>query len=129
MIKKLCEVKVGDILYCIDYNNDCIVNITVAEHITDGPDMNRRIYSKEAILIKEKVPNSPEGEGEFIIDLYKGSRDRTCAHGIFTTYDEAKDELIKRLKDSLRYTNKKLYKLNNYKVHLTDCLNKLTNEI
>ena len=63
MIKKLNEVKVGDTLYCIDYKNNCIVPITVAEYITEGPDVAHKIYTKEAIRIKEKVPCSPEAEG------------------------------------------------------------------
>jgi hypothetical protein len=96
MIKKLNEVKEGDTLYCIDYKNDCIIHITVAEYITNGPDVVRKIYSKEAIRIKEKVPCSPEAEGEFIIDqFYRGSECATCAFGIFTTYDEAKKRINK----------------------------------
>lgn len=126
MIKKLNEVKVGDTLYCIDYKNDCITPITVAEYITNGPDVNRKIYSKEAIRIKEKVPCSPEAEGEFIIDqFYRGDICATCAYGIFTTYNEAKMELIKHIKYNIDDTDKKIIKLNKQKVHLYDSLNKL----
>ena len=116
----------GDTLYCIDYKNDCIVPITVAEYIIDGPDVGRKIYSKEAIRIKEKVPCSPDAEGEFILNqFYRGGECVTCAFGIFTTYDEAKKELIKRIKDNIDYIDKEMVKLNNQKVHLYDSLNKL----
>ena len=126
MPKKLNEVKIGDTLYCIDYKNDCITPITVAEYITNGPDVARKIYSKEAIRIKEKVPCSPDAEGEFIIDqFYRGKECATCAYGIFTTYDEAKEELIQRIKDNIDYVDKEIIKFNNQKVHLYDCLNKL----
>jgi len=126
MIKKLNEVKAGDTLYCINYKNDCIVPITVAEYITDGPDVYRGIYSKEAIRIKEKVPCSPEAEGEFIIDqFYHDGECATCAYGIFTTYDEAKKELIELIKDSIDRVDKEMAKLNNKKVHLYESLNKL----
>lgn len=126
MIKKLNEVKAGDTLYCIDYKNDCIVPITVAEYITDGPDVYRKIYSKEAIRIKEKVPCSPEAEGEFVIDqFYRDDECNTHAYGIFTTYDEAKKELIELIKDSIDRADKEITKLNNKKVHLYESLNKL----
>jgi len=126
MIKKLNEVKVGDTLYCIDYKNDCIVTITVAEYITDGPDVSRKIYSKEAIRIKEKVPCSPDAEGEFILDqFYRGDECTTCSFGIFTTYDEAKKTLIKMIEDDLDSIDKEIDSLNNQKVHLYDSLNKL----
>lgn len=126
MIKKLNEVKEGDTLYCIDYKNDCIVNVTVAEYVTNGPDVVRKIYSKEAIRIKEKVPCSPEGEGEFVIDqFYRGDECATSAYGIFTTYDEAKKELISLIESHIKYTDKEIAKLNEKKVHLHESLNKL----
>ncbi len=126
MTKKLNEVKVGDTLYCIDYKNDCIVPLTVAEHITNGPDVSRKIYSREAIRIKEKVPCTPEAEGEFVIDqFYRGDECATCKYGIFTTYNEAKKELIKQIKDNIDYVDKEMVNLNNQKIHLYDCLNKL----
>ena len=126
MIKKLNEVKAGDTLYCIDYKNDCIVPITVAEYVTNGPDVARKIYSKEAIRIKEKVPCSPEPEGEFIIDqFYYDDECATCAYGIFTTYDEAKNKLIKLIQDYIDHTDKEIADLNKKKVHLYESLNKL----
>lgn len=126
MIKKLNEVKVGDTLYCIDYKNDCIIPVTAAEYITDGPDAYQKIYSKEAIRIKEKVPCTPDAEGEFIIDqFYRGDECATCKYGIFTTYDEAKEKLIQQIKDNIDYVDKEIIKLNNQKVHLYDSLNKL----
>lgn len=126
MIKKLNEVKAGDTLYSIDYKNDCIVPITVAEYVTNGPDVARKIYSKEAIRIKEKVPCSPEAEGEFIIDqFYRDDECATCAYGIFTTYDEAKKELIKLIQDDIDRTDKEIANLNKKKIHLHESLNKL----
>ena len=48
-IKKLNEVKPGDTLYCIAYSHNgkeiSIVDITVKEVITNGPDIKRHIYS------------------------------------------------------------------------------------
>lgn len=126
MVKKLNEVKAGDTLYCIDYKNDCIVPITVAEYVTNGPDVARKIYSKEAIRIKEKVPCSPEPEGEFIIDqFYRDDECATCAYGIFTTYDEAKNKLIKLIQDCIDRTDKEIADLNKKKIHLHESLNKL----
>lgn len=126
MIKKLNEVKEGDTLYCIDYKNDCIVPVTVAEYITNGPDVDRKIYSKEAIRIKEKVPCSPDAEGEYIIDqFYRDDECLTNSFGIFTTYDEAKEKLINRIKVNIDWVDKEIAKLNEKKVHLYDSLNKL----
>lgn len=126
MVKKLNEVKVGDTLYCIDYKNNCIVPITVAEYITEGPDVTRKIYTREAIRIKEKVPCSPEAEGEFIIDqFYRNDECATHKYGIFTTYGEAKEELMKLIKDRIDHVDEELDKLNNKKVHLYNCLNEL----
>jgi hypothetical protein len=106
-LKKLNEVKVGDKLYCIAYNVDgkavSIVEITAKEVITDGPYVDRHIYSRDAIVIKEKVPNSPEGEGEYVIDQYmRGDECMTHSSGIYTTFLEAAEaaekELIERYK-------------------------------
>lgn len=101
-LKKLNEVKVGDKLYCIAYNVDgkavSIVEITAKEVITDGPYIDRRIYSRDAIVIKEKVPNSPEGEGEYVIDQYmRGDECMTHSSGIYTTFMEAANEARKEL--------------------------------
>lgn len=126
MIKKLNEVKVGDTLYCIDYKNDCIIPVTVSEYITEGPDVACKIYTKEAIRIKEKVPCSPEAEGEFIIDqFYQGDECATHKYGIFTTYGEAKEELMKLINDKIDHVDEELDKLNSKKVHLYNCLNEL----
>ena len=101
-LKKLNEVKVGDKLFCIAYNVDgkavSIVEITAKEVITDGPYVDRRIYSRDAIVIKEKVPNSPEGEGEYVIDQYmRGDKCMTHSNGIYTTFIEAANEARKEL--------------------------------
>lgn len=126
MIKKLNEVKEGDTLYCIDYKNDCIVPVTVAEYITNGPDFDRKIYSKEAIRIKEKVPCSPDAEGEYIIDqFYRDDECLTNSFGIFTTYDEAKNRLIKMIQDDIDHIDREIAKFNERKAHLYKCFNKL----
>ena len=101
-LKKLNEVKVGDKLFCIAYNVGgkavSIVEITAKEVITDGPYVDRRIYSRDAIVIKEKVPNSPEGEGEYVIDQYmRGDECMTHSSGIYTTFMEAANEARKEL--------------------------------
>ena len=120
-IKKLNEVKPGDILYCIAYSHNgkeiSIVEITVKEVITDGPDIKRHIYSREAILVKEKVPNSPEPAGEYVIDqYYRGDECMTHSHGIYTTFIEAATEAQKEIdgrfklysREEEKYTKKKL---------------------
>lgn len=98
-IKNLNEVKVGDTLYCIAYNVDgktlSIVEITAKDIVTDGPHVDRHIYSKDAIIIKEKVPNSPEGEGEYVIDQYR--EHMTHSNGIYTTFMEAAKDANKEL--------------------------------
>ena len=100
MKKKLNELKKGDTLYCVSYNLDgpesvSVIPLTVKEVVTDGPDISRRIYSKEAIVIKEKVPNSPEAEGEFVIDqYYRGDQCYTSKYDISTTYEEACSDAI-----------------------------------
>ena len=108
--KKLCELKAGDTLYCIAYKiNDCpvsIVELTVAEVITDGPHIEQHMYSREGIRIKEKVPNSPEKEGEYYIDQY--SEKDTHRHGIYTTYVEAFEAACDECHKQINYAYKKV---------------------
>ena len=120
-IKKLNEVKPGDTLYCIAYSHNgkevSIVEITVKEIITNGPDLKRHIYSREAIIIKEKVPNSPEPAGEYVIDqYYRGDECLSHSHGIYTTFFEAATEAQKEIdgrmklytREEEKYAKKKL---------------------
>jgi hypothetical protein len=101
--KKLNEVKIGDTLYCIARGQNGsvdIVPLTVKNVITNGPIIDLGIYSKEAIIIKEKVPNSPEAEGQFVIDqYYRGDECFSSKYGIYTTYEEAYQDAIEELKE------------------------------
>ena len=114
-MKKLNEVKVGDTLYCIAYSLDgddsiTIVPITAKEIITNGPICERRIYSKEAIVIKEKVPNSQDEE--YVIDqYYRGDVCASSSHGIYTTYEEAQKNAVKELEKRFKYTQKEMKEL------------------
>lgn len=105
-VKKLNEVKVGDTLYCLSYGMNAgvsIVELTVKELVHDGPHAERHIYSREAIIIKEKVPNSPEPEGEYCIDqYYRGDECMTHANGIYTTFLEAASAASKELQDRFK---------------------------
>lgn len=130
-MKKLNEVKVGDTLYCIAYSVDGedsikIVPITAKEVITDGADVKRGIYSKEAIIIKEKVPNSPEAEGEFVIDqYYRGDECASGKHGIYTTYEEAQKNAVKELKKRFEENQKELKKINERQANIMKSIVKL----
>ena len=135
--KKFNECKVGDILYCLGYDIDNkpikIIPITILDIITNGPDIERHIYSKEAIIIKEKVPNSPEKEGEFVIDqYYRGDECYSCKYDIYTTYEEAYDSALEDLNDRLyyinNYTNKEIDRLNKKKESIEQCINELKNK-
>lgn len=127
--KTLDEVKVGDTLYCLEYNlanhdNISIVPLTVKEVIMDGPFIERDIYSKEAIVIKEKVPNSPEGEGEFVIDQYYG-RNCSSKYGIFTTYEEAKSSVIEELMNRFKSNENDIIALHMKQKNIMDSLSEL----
>ena len=107
-VKKLNEVKVGDTLYCLEYGigngKISIVELTVKELVNDGPHVKRHIYSREAIIIKEKVPNSPEPEGEYCIDqYYRGDECLTHSNGIYTTFLEAAEAANKELQGRFMY--------------------------
>ena len=120
MTKRLNEVQPGDILYCIAFNVDgkavSIIEITAKEIVTNGPDIDRHIYSKEAIIIKEKVPNTQESEGEFVIDqYYRGDECATCAYGIYTTFDEAVEGAREWINQRWTYYNKEEEKLKKVK--------------
>ena len=113
-MKKLNEVKAGDTLYCLAYSQNGessidIVPLTAKEVITNGPDVERKIYSKEAIIIKEKVPNSPEKEGEYVIDqYYRGDECMSYSSGIYTTPEEARKNAIKELESRFAQTQKEM---------------------
>lgn len=129
--KTLDEVKVGDTLYCLEYdlaNHDkiSIVPLTVKEVITNGPVVDQNIYSKEAIIIKEKVPNTPEGEGEFVIDQYYGGN-YTHKYGIFTTYEEARSSVIEELMNRFKSNENAIMALHKRQNNIIDSLNKLEN--
>jgi hypothetical protein len=113
--KKLNEVKPGDTLYCIAYGINgkevSIVELTAKEVITNGPDVTRRICSREAIIVKEKVPNSPEPEGEYVIDqYYRGDECATHSYGIYTTFLEAAQDANKEIADRCRCCSEELDK-------------------
>ena len=133
-MKKLNEVKVGDTLYCIAYSQDgkdsvSIVPVTAKEVIKNGADVSRKIYSKEAIVIAEKVPNSTEGEGEFVIDqFYRGDECYSGKHGIYTTYEEAKENAIKELKKRFEWTQKEMKELVERQENIGQSLIALTND-
>ena len=124
MKKKLNEVKKGDTLYCVAYNLDepgsvSVIPLTVKEVVTDGPDVSRHIYSKEAIVIKEKVPNSPEAEGEFVIDqYYRGDQCYTSKYGISTTYEEAYIDAIDAIDRRTKFIEDEIKKLHQNKAVL-----------
>jgi len=128
--KKLNECKVGDILYCLGYNiNDkpiTIIPVTILDMVTNGPDVGRHIYSKEAIIIKEKVPNTPEPEREFVIDqYYRGDECYSHKYDIYTTYEEAYNSAIENLYEKLNYTNDEIDKLNKKKDLIEQCIDEL----
>ena len=141
-IKKLNEVKPGDTLYCIAYSHNgkevSIVEITVKEVITNGPYIERHIYSKEAIIIKEKVPNSPEPAGEYVIDqYYRGDECMTNSHGIYTTFIEAATEAQKEIdgrfklytREEEKYAKKKLEAFNSLMDLHVEILKRLQKEL
>ena len=116
-MKKLNEVKVGDTLYCVAYNLDgkdsvTVVPLTAKEVITDGPCVERRIYSKEAIIIKELVPNSRDAEGEYVIDqYYHGDECASRSCGIYTTYEEARKNAIDELEKQFKWNEEEIRRL------------------
>lgn len=122
--KKFNECKVGDTLYCIVYSlgedRYNIVNLTISE-ICDGPIIERRIFSKNTIVIKEKVPNSLEKAGEYVIENYGESSGQ---FGIFTTYEEALDTVLKTIKQDIKNYEKDICNINK-KINI---LNKKLNE-
>ena len=130
-MKKLNEVKVGDTLYCLAYSQEendsiSIVPITAKEIITDGPICERRIYSKEAIVIKEKVPNTPEPEGEYVIDqYYRGDECATNSFGIYTTYEEARKDAIQKLDEHFQETIKEMKELEQRQINIVKSLKDL----
>lgn len=130
--KKFNECKVGDTLYCLGYHIDdkpiSIIPITILDIVTNGPDIGRHIYSKEAIVIKEKVPNTPEKEGEFVIDqYYRGDECYSCKYDIYTTYEEAYNSALEDLNKRLNYTNNEISKLNEKKKLIEQCIAELKN--
>ena len=130
--KKFNECKVGDTLYCLGYHIDdkpiSIIPITILDIVTNGPDIDRHIYSKEAIVIKEKVPNTPEKEGEFVIDqYYRGDECYSCKYDIYTTYEEAYNSALEDLNKRLNYTNNEISKLNEKKKLIEQCIAELKN--
>ena len=116
-IKKLNEVKPGDTLYCIAYDiggdtEISIVEITVKDVITDGPRTDIGIYSKEAIIINEKVPNSTEPAGKFVIDQYcYGDECATHKHGIYTNFFEAFKAALEEAERRSNEVNKEIDRL------------------
>lgn len=135
MKKKLNEVKKGDTLYCVAYSlveegSVSIVPLTVKEVVTDGPDVSRHIYSKEAIVIKEKVPNSPEAEGEFVIDqYYRGDQCYTSKHEISTTYEEACSDAIDAIMRRTKLIDDEIKELCKKRKALTKSTIELTKQI
>lgn len=130
--KKFNECKIGDILYCHAYGIDdkpiTIIPLTILDIVTNGPDIDRHVYSKEAIIIKEKVPNTPEKEGEFVIDqYYRGDECYSCKYDIYTTYEEAYDSALEDLDNRLNYTNDEISKLNEKKNLIEQCIAELKN--
>ena len=111
--KKFNECKKGDTLYCIKYKgpNYEIKPLTIKEIVTDGPNVENGIYSKEAIIIKEKVPNSTEPKGKYVIDqYYRGDECASHSYGIFTTYEECLDTIILKLNSNIKSANKDIRK-------------------
>ena len=126
-LKKLNEVKVGDKLFCIAYDVDgkavSIVEITAKEVITDGPYINRHIYSRDAIVIKEKVPNSREPEGEYVIDqYYRGDECATHSSGIYTTFLEAAQDANEEIARRCRYCSEEMNEVIKKQSSLIDSL-------
>jgi hypothetical protein len=134
-MKKLNEVKVGDTLYCLAYSQNGessidIVPITAKEIITNGPDVERKIYSKEAIIIKEKVPNTPEKEGEYVIDqYYRGDECSSHSHGIYTTYEEARKDAIKELYSRFDHTMKEMKEIEQRQTNIVDSIFRLKDKL
>lgn len=124
--KTFNEVKVGDTLYCLSYdlenhNKISIVPLTVKKIITNDPIVERKMYLKEAIVIEEKVPNSQERAGEFVIDQYDGSN-QSQKYGIFTTYEEARLATIEELMNKFKANEKEIKALHVKQKNIIDSL-------
>ena len=134
IIKKLNEVKPGDKLYCIAYGINgkevSIVEVTAKEVITNGPDVTRHIYSREAIIVKEKVPNSLEPEGEYVIDhYYRGDKCATHSCGIYTTFLEAAQDANEEVARKCKYCSKEMDEVIKKQSSLIDSLVSLNNSL
>lgn len=94
--KTFGDVKVGDVLYIIEYGD--------IPSIFEGHASKVEYPSNKSmtITIAEKVPNSPEKEGEFKIDYV--SRDADRAYDIFTTEIDAKNKVYNMIVDKIKDT-------------------------
>ena len=89
--KTLGEVKKGDTLFCLKYGKNyslSIVRLTVKDIVPQN--IKKRWFGESNIVITEKVPNTPEGKGKFVIEVDEFSKTYTSAYNIYTTIDEAK---------------------------------------
>ena len=130
--KKFNECKIGDILYCHAYGIDdkpiTIIPLTILDIVTNGPDIDRHVYSKEAIIIKEKVPNTSEGESEFVIDqYYRVDECMSSKYDIYTTWSEAYTSAIEDLLHKLDYANKQINNITKEKELINQCISELKN--
>lgn len=133
-IKKLNEVKPGDTLYCIAYGFNgkevSIVEVTDKEVIANGPDCERGVYSREAIVIKEKVPNSPEPAGKYVIDqYYRGDECATHSYGIYTTFLEAIEKACEEAHDRYNIYAEEAKKYNDKKLSAMESMSDLVSQL
>ena len=98
------DVKVGDTLYCIErmsYPEMRIVKKTVSK-IIDHADFSYGLYNSEGgIVIKEKVPNTPEVEGRFSIPLTEKIKNASDVYEIFTEETLAVKWMVKECKERI----------------------------
>jgi effector-binding domain-containing protein len=93
--KTFGDVKVGDVLYIIEYGDIPSIFEGHASKVEYPSDKS------VTITIAEKVPNSPEKEGEFKINLVSRDADKTY-YDVFTTEIDAKRKIYNMLLDKIK---------------------------
>ena len=93
--KTFGDVKVGDVLYIIEYGDIPSIFEGHASKVEYPSDKS------VTITISEKVPNTPEKEGEFKIDWVSRDADNTY-YDVFTTEIDAKRKIYNILLDKIK---------------------------
>jgi hypothetical protein len=93
--KTFGDVKVGDVLYFIEYGDIPSIFEGHASKVEYPSDKS------VTITIAEKVPNSPEKEGEFKIDYAPRDAEKMY-YDVFTTEIDAKRKIYNMLLDKIK---------------------------